>query len=87
MRRRTQIPKFVQILHEKGWLLKTSPDPMMVCLGLDEYIFILKTDHLVYLHMEGSTLDWEKKRYTREPFGDYTTCYRPMGTGTGLESL
>ena len=86
-RRRVNVPpEFVQVLRDAGWLIKTTPDPMLVVLGFDEYVFVERNDRLVHLHIAG-VADWEAKRYTREPFGDYTVCYQPLGKGVGLESL
>jgi hypothetical protein len=87
MPRRRVAPAFCQSLRDAGWLTKITPDPMLMSLGLDEYIFIERTDRLVYLHISADTVSWEAKRYSREPFGDYTTVYQPLGSGVGLASL
>jgi hypothetical protein len=89
MRRRiTSKPNaFSLLLREQGWLLKTAPEPMLLSLGFDEYIYVERTDRLVHLHISAGTVDWEAKRYRREPFGDYTTIYQPLGHGVGLASL
>lgn len=87
LRREVPILAFMLTLKEAGWLLKTAPDPMLVPLGFDEYIFVEKKDRLVHLHIAASTVEWEAKRYVREPFGDYTMTYQPLGSGIGLTSL
>jgi hypothetical protein len=82
-------PAFCQVLKDAGWLLKTAPMAMLAGLGLDEYIYVERADHLVHLHLDpdGPVVVWEAKRYTRETFGDYTTPYQPLGQGVGMESL
>jgi hypothetical protein len=89
MRRRqtTRTNPFSQLLKENGWLLKTATDPILAGLGLDEYVYILRADRLLHLHLSPSDMTWEAKRYTREPFGDYTGVYQPKGSGQGIESL
>lgn len=74
-------------LKDAGWLLKTRPDSMLMVLVHAEYIFVEAKDRLVHLHISSGTLDWEAKRYVREPFGDYTVTYQPLGRGIGLTSL
>lgn len=89
-RRKQQLSKptvFGAALKENGWLLKTRPDPMLLALGFDEFIYVEAVDRLVHLHISAKNVEWEARRYTRETFGDYTTSYKPLSQGRGLESL
>ena len=78
-------PEFVAILRANGWLV--SSRPLLPQLGFDEWVFRLSADRLDYLFLSASNLEWERKRFFREPFGDYTNAYRDLGSGKGLESL
>lgn len=83
------MPKFVPVLLDAGWVLKTTPHPVMQSMGLDdEYIFVRSSDRLLHLHVSDSgSTPWEAKRYVREPFGDYTTVYTAVQSGSGAESM
>lgn len=86
-KRTVVVPAFCQVLRDAGWLLKIAPEPMMVSLGFDEYIYVKREDRLLHLHICAGTVDWNANRYVREPFGDYTVAYEPKGKGIGLASL
>jgi hypothetical protein len=60
---------------------------MLLALGLDEYVYVKQADRLVHLHISADRVEWEAKRYVREPFGDYTTVYQLLGAGVGIDSL
>lgn len=79
---------FSQLLRDNGWLLKTAPMDILAGMGIDdEFVYVERSDRLVHLHISAGTIQWEAKRYTREPFGDYTVAYRALGSGSGLASL
>ncbi len=85
--RELPVPEFVEILHANGWRCSHRPLMPQLGAGFDEWIFRLASDRLDHLFISGSTLEWERKRFSREPFGDYTNAYRDLGSGKGLESL
>lgn len=86
--RKSSMPQFSLLLREQGWLLKTAPMPMLAGMGIDdEYVYVKRADQLVHLHISAGAVEWAARRYTREPFGDYTTVFQAMGSGKGLDSL
>lgn len=86
--RRQQVTSQFAVMLRAKWLLKTSPQPMLIALDIDsEFIYVSRSDRLIHLHLDSTSFQWEVKRYTREPFGDYTTSYQPLGKGSDLDSL
>lgn len=71
-------------LRELGWL--PYMEPQLLWLD-DTWIFRLRTDRLDYLFVSESDLRWDRKRFSQEPFGDYTNAFQPKGNGVGAESL
>ena len=71
-------------LRELGWV--PYMPPLVPCVD-DTWVFRRKSDKLDHLFVTESDLQWSRKRFTREPFGDYTNVYQPKGEGRGFLSL
>lgn len=83
----THAPEFVQRLRAAGWYVHHKPEPMMKALGLGEWIFRQRKDTLNHLFIVEETGEWWWRRFTREPFGDYTNVFQPKGKGVGYATL
>lgn len=83
MAERYKFDPLLNQLREKGWRVFTKPILRIVD---DTWTLRLKTDRLDYLFVS-ETGEWSRKRFTREPFGDYTVCYQDKGSGKDHASL
>jgi hypothetical protein len=71
------------LLIEKGWAVFLTP--ILRCVD-DTWTLRLRSDRLDHIFIS-ETGEWSRKRFTREPFGDYTVCYQPKGEGKDFASL
>src|SRR5580698_3514327 len=70
-------------LRAMGWRIYLSP--ILRCVD-DTWTLRRHDDRLDYLFV-CETGEWNRKRFTREPFGDYTNCYENKGEGKGHELM
>jgi len=79
-----EFTKLLLDLKEQGWSIYMRPILRIVD---DTWILRRRSDPLEFLFVAEDFQVWERKRFTREPFGDYTVPYRDLGGGKDLKSL